>query len=210
MPPSEFPGNDPKNVWQNQATEPFSASLDELRRKAKHWQARARLKTLFSIILGLALSSAFATIAITGRDIIPRLGAALLSLWSIYFAYQARRWLWPDRLEPHASASASLQFYRRELEKRRDYNKHLWRRAGLTFCFVGLALMVVPGVIKAFPTPRLLVNFAPFFVLLVAWFVLFFLMRKRQQGQLQHELDKQGQLQREIDELRALESDNSS
>lgn len=207
MPPSEFPGNDPRNIWQNQATEPFSASLDELRRKAKQWQTRARLKTLFSIILGVALSSAFARIAITGRDVIPRLGATLLSLWSIYFAYQARRWLWPDRLEPHASASASLQFYRRELERRRDYNKHLWRRAGLTFCFVGLALMVLPGVIKAFPTPRLLLNVVPFFVLLVAWFVAFFLMRKRQQGQLRLEIDKQAQLQREIDELRALERD---
>ena len=96
--PGELPSNDPRNVWQNQATEPFRASLDELRRKAKRWQTRARLKTFCSIILGLALSSAFARIAITGRDVIPRLGATLLSLWSIYFAYQARRWLWPDRL----------------------------------------------------------------------------------------------------------------
>jgi len=196
--PGELPSNDPRNVWQNQATEPFRASLDELRRKAKRWQTRARLKTFCSIILGLALSSAFARIAITGRDVIPRLGATLLSLWSIYFAYQARRWLWPDRLEPHASASASLQFYRRELERRRDYNKRLWRRAGLTFCFLGLALMVVPGLIKGFQVPRLLVNFVPFFVLLVAWGVMFFLMRKSQQGKLQ----------REIDELRAFESEN--
>ncbi len=200
MPPSEFPSNDPRDIWQNQATEPFRASVDELRRKAKRWQTRARDKTFFSIILGLALSSAVAIIAITGRDVIPRLGAALLSLWSVYFAYQAHRWLWPDRLEPHASASASLQFYRRELERRRDYNKHLWRRAGLTFCFLGLALMVVPGVIKGFHIPRLLVNFVPFFVLLIAWLVMFFLMRKRQQGELQ----------REIDELRAFESERPS
>jgi len=67
--------------------------------------------------------------------------------------------------------------------------------------------MVVPGVIKAFPNPRLLLNVVPFFVLLAFWFVAFFLMRKRQQGQLQHEIDKQAKLQREIDELRALESD---
>ena len=30
--PSELPGYDPRNIWQNQAKEPFSASLDELRR----------------------------------------------------------------------------------------------------------------------------------------------------------------------------------
>ena len=58
--------------------------------------------------------------------------------------------------------------------------------------------MVVPGLIKGFQVPRLLVNFVPFFVLLVAWGVMFFLMRKSQQGKLQ----------REIDELRAFESEN--
>src|SRR5579864_3422435 len=83
-----------------------------------------------------------------------------------------------------------------------EIHMHLWRRAGLTFCFVGLALMVLPVVIAALSNPRLLLNVVPFFVLLAIWFVAFFLMRKLQQGQLQHEIDKQGQLQREIDELR--------
>jgi len=65
----------------------------------------------------------------------------------------------------------------------------------LTFCFVGVALALIPELIPALKTPRLLLNAAPFFVLLVIWFVLFFFIRKRNRLRLQ----------REIDELHALE-----
>ena len=33
--PSEFPMNDPQNIWQNQPTEAFKMSADQLRDKAQ-------------------------------------------------------------------------------------------------------------------------------------------------------------------------------
>src|ERR1039458_3443638 len=42
--PSEFPMNDPRNIWQNQPTEPFKMSADELRRKAQQRQRKARFE----------------------------------------------------------------------------------------------------------------------------------------------------------------------
>jgi uncharacterized membrane protein YfcA len=89
----------------------------------------------------------------------------------------------------------SLDFYRSELERKRDYERHIWRRSGVPFCFAGLALAIIPELIPALQTPRLLLNAAPFFVLLAIWFVLFFFIRKRNRVKLQ----------REIDELDALE-----
>ena len=96
--------------------------------------------------------------------------------------------------------STSLEFYRSELERRRDYALHIWRRAGLTFCFLGAAMVVLPGLIKSLGSPRLLLNFAPLFALLAIWLAIFFPKRKR----------RLRKLQQEIDELRTFETEGRS
>ena len=52
--PNEFPSPDPQNIWQNQPTEQFIMSADQLRYKAQQLQRRARVKTIFSIIMLIA------------------------------------------------------------------------------------------------------------------------------------------------------------
>jgi uncharacterized membrane protein len=191
----EFPINDPQKIWQDQPTEAIKMSLDEIRRKVRKLQMKGRLAAVAWIVMGLALSVLFAHSAARPQEVVERIGLGMLSLWGLYGAYQGYRWIWPGTLAADAAMSASLGFYRKELERRHDYARHVWRRAGLTFCFAGLALVILPALIGALRTPRLLVNAVPFFVLLAVWLVVFFSMRKRQQGQLQ----------REIDELKALE-----
>jgi hypothetical protein len=195
--PSEFPMNDPRNIWQNQPTEAFKMSADELNRKAHQRQRRARFEAIYSIIIGLILCVFFARTIARTHEALSRMGLGLLSLWSIYFAYQAYKWIWPGRLGPDATASTTLHSYRSELEKRRDYGRHIWRRAGLTFCFLGVALFLAPGLIKSLEAPRLLVNAAPVFVLLVIWLAVFFPMRKRNQRKLQQEIQELRVFERE-------------
>jgi hypothetical protein len=193
--PSEFPMNDPQNIWKNQPTEPFTMSANELCRKAQQHESKARFETLYSIIVGLILFVFFAWRFVQPYEVVPRMGVGLLSLWGIYYAYQAYKWIWPGRLTPGAALNTTLQSYRSELEKRRDYGRHLWRRAGLTFCVLGVAMVIVPALIKSLDTPRLLLNTLPFFVLLAIWLAVFLRLRKRNRGKLQQE----------IEELRALE-----
>jgi hypothetical protein len=193
--PDEFPLKDPKTIWQDQPTEPIKMSLNEIRRKAKALQMKGRLKVLAAMVIGLFLCVAFARMAAVVEDVVPRIGWGMLSLWGLYGAYAAYRWIWPSRLAEDATLNTSLDFYRRELERRRDYERHIWRSSGLPFCFAGLALAIVPELIPALKTPRLLLNAVPFFGLLAVWFVLFFYLRKRNRLKLQ----------REIDELNALE-----
>ena len=76
--------------------------------------------------------------------------------------------------------------------------RQIWRRSGLAVAFLGLALVVAPGLIAVVKTPRLLPNAAPFLVLLAVWLVSFLVLRARNQQYLQ----------REIDELNALEREN--
>ena len=198
--PSEFPMNDPRNIWQNQPTEPFKMSADELRRKAQQRQRKARFEAIYSIIVGLILFAFFARVFVQPHEVVPRMGVGLLSFWGIYYAYQAYKWIWPGRLTPDATLNTTLQSYRSELEKRRDYGRHVWRRAGLTFGVLGVAMVIVPALIKSLDTPRLLLDLLPFFVLLAIWLAVFLRLRKRNRGKLQQE----------IEELRVFERENRS
>lgn len=187
--PSEFPINNPQNVWQHQPTEAYKMSVNELRHKAQQRHSRARFEALFQITIGLVLSAFFAWSFARAHQGFPRFGLGVLSLWGLFAAWQAYRWIWPDKLRPDETVNTSLQFYRNELEKRRDYSIHIWRRAGLTFCFLGLALIVVPEVIRAIAAPRLLLNVMPVLVLATIWVAVFIPRRKRNLRKLQQEID---------------------
>jgi uncharacterized membrane protein YfcA len=187
--PDEFPHEDPKQIWQNQPTEAMQMSLEEIRRKAHQFHNKARLKALTGIVIGIALCGVFAGTSAKAQYMLLRIGWGVLSLWGIYGAYQAYKWIWPSGLAEDATLGTSLDFYRRELERRRDYGRHIWRRSGLWLCFVGLAFVVLPALIAALKAPRLLLNAIPFFVLLAGWFVVFFTIRKRERTNLQREID---------------------
>ena len=199
--PSEFPMNNPQAIWQNQPTERFKMKAEELRHNARRRQTFYRLKAVLGIIGGLILFALFAHTFLGVRDrVVVRLGFGVLSLWSLYFVYQTYRWIWPGRPAPDTSISATVESYRSELEKRRDYAQHIWRRSGLTFCFLGLGLVVIPGLMDALRQPTLLVSFAPLFALLVTWLAAFLLIRRRNRQKIQ----------REIEELSAFAGDEQS
>ena len=173
-------------------------SADQLGRKARERQDRARRKAISSITLALILFAVFAWDSVRAGALAPRIGFAVLSLWSLYFGYQAYKWIWPRQLATDAPLDTTLQSYRSELEKRRDYLRHIWRWAGLTICFLGVAMVVAPELIRSLNDPRRLLNVAPILVLLSIWLAVFIHTRKRGQRKLQLE----------IEELRAFETRN--
>jgi hypothetical protein len=194
--PSEFPMNDPRNIWKNQPTEAFKMSADGLRRKAQQRERKSRFEGAYSIIIGLILFVFFACIfARVHNEVVPRIGFGVLSLWSIYFAYQRSKWFRHGRLAPDATLNTTLQSYRSELENYRDYLRHVWRK--LLPVFLGMALVIVPALIKSLDAPRLLVNLVPFFVLLAIWCSIFFPRRKRNQRKLQQEIEELPVFERE-------------
>ena len=197
---NEFQTPDPQSIWQNQPTEPFIMSADQLRYKAAQLQRKARFKTALSIILGIALFIFFGKQTLAGGDLVPRLGLGLITGWCLFFVYQAYHWTWPNALAQDATLSTTLHSYRTQLERRSDYARHIWRRAGLPFCFLGLALFALPGIIQSLNHPALLINFAPLISLLAIWLVAFYLIRRSDRRKLT----------KEIEELRAFEKANAS
>jgi hypothetical protein len=198
--PNEFPSPDPQNIWQNQPTEQFIMSADQLRYKGQQLQRRARVKTIFSIIMGIALFIFFGRQTFLAGYSVPGIGLGLISLWGIYFAYQAYHWTWPKRVAQDATLDTTLRSYKSGLEQQGYYARNIWLRTGLPFCFLGLALVVVPGLIKSFSKPGLFVNFVPLFGLLASWFVGFYFIRRRDRRKLAQE----------IEEVRAFEGANRS
>src|ERR1035437_7710439 len=120
--PSEFPMNDPRKIWKNQTTEAFKMSADELHRKSQQRQRKARFVALYSIISGLILFVFFAwTFARVQNEVVPRIGVGVMSLWGIYYAYQAYKWFWRERLTPGGGLKTQGPAYKNELGKRRDH-----------------------------------------------------------------------------------------
>jgi hypothetical protein len=184
--------DDLRNVWQNQPTEVRTMSAELMRYKAQQQYQRGRFQAQASIALGIALCALFAWSCARAQELITRIGWGLLSLWCLWFAYQVYRWIWPEELAENAPTGPSLEFYRRELERRTRFARHNWLRAGLPLCFLGLGLVVLPPLIRS---PRLTPNALPFFTLLIAWFVAYLYQSSRNRRKLQ----------REIEELRAFE-----
>jgi hypothetical protein len=196
--PSDFPMKDPQKIWQNQPTEPLKISASDLRRKALERQSKARFEALSTIIIGITLCVVFAWSFARAHEMLARMGWGLLSLCGIYAAYHAYKWIWPRNLPEEAPISTCLEFYRRELERRRDY-LHRWWRSGLPlFLLLGMAMAGVgTGARNAPPHP--LLNALPFLLVLAIWAVAFLFMRKK--------LGREN-LQQEIEELRAFEREN--
>lgn len=199
--PNDF---NPQKIWQEQPAEKNKMSLEDIHRKMQQLERKDRLTALISIVMGTGLCIFFAYIGASGHmgahggDALPRIGCAVLSLWSLYEAWHGYKWLWPRSSELAVTWSASLQFYIRELEKRRDYQLHVWQRAGLTWCFVGVGLLIFSSLSRVIHDRHYGWNAAPFIILTALWFPIFFRSRKR----------KLMKLEQEIDTLKGLETEN--
>src|SRR5580704_9936294 len=85
--PSEFPMNDPQNIWQNQPTEAFKMSADQLRDKAEKRRSRARFLVLCSIVISVIMLAIFAPEIVTAPESFSPVVLGPLSLWSIRIGF---------------------------------------------------------------------------------------------------------------------------
>jgi len=207
---TEFPKNDLQNVWQNQPTEVCKMSADQLRRKAQQLDRKARTAVFVSVAVAILLFLYFAWAVISFPATFQRfqlgpfaswtarLGFGLLTLWSIYSGYKAYKVLWPHSAASDSDLKTTLQSYKQELEKRRDYSANIWLRSGLIFCFIGIAMVVLPLMMREISTPlRMLANVGPILALLILWLAIFIPQRRRRQRKLAQEIDQLRAFERE-------------
>jgi hypothetical protein len=180
---------DPGSVWRDQPEETVKVNLEQFaNRRTRELYSSTRAEILMSIVAGvlfvIVLGWRFARI----HDRVPPLGEiggiaviawALISLY--WFRDRIRRA--PDK---DAIAATGLEYYRKELQRRRDHLRNEWLWHGPLFLACAVFAAIVAG--KAFPGMDRLENALPLFVLLAAWTGFGVWRRRREASDVQREL----------------------
>jgi len=187
-----------KALWRAQSTEVPAMSVSYVRHRTSELHRTFRIRNWLeqgSTIL--ALAACLFVILVTQHPWV-RSGATLLLIGGAYAMFQWRRRTASLSTEPSQSSVASIAFYKRELELKRDIHSTLWR---------WYLLPLAPGAITILswnffgdsPTKGTL---APWGVLgmLVGWIVFSVI----------YERHKATQCQREIDALSGMETDTGN
>ena len=197
--PDKLPLNDLQSIWLNQPTEPLKMSSDTFLERARQRQSRSRFEARLSMSVGLACALFFAWTYTQTHGTLAQMGWGLLSLWGIYAAFHAYKWIRPKSQPQSAAVSTCLEFYRGELERRRDHLQHRWWRSRLPVCILGM-IMVIQGTGARNASPNPFMNAIPFLGVLLLWAIAFFFVKKK--------LGREN-LQQEIEELRAFERERT-
>jgi hypothetical protein len=194
-------GNDPRAVWQNQPTEPSAMTLEKIRKKTQELHAKTR-RELIKSIAGPLIVVAICGFGIRLPDPVLRAILAFAIAWSLTGQYFLNRGMWSATLPGDAALRTGLESYRREVERRRFLFSRimLWHFGPVVFAIAILVVVIANLGIgnRGMLLKEALFNMSPFLTLIVIWIAAVFVIRMRQQRELQ----------REIDELREIEKVN--
>lgn len=136
-----------------------------------------------------------AVVIATSSDVWLQVGITLLLLGIVYSLVQWRRRVAAHRPQASDAASAGIVFYRRELERKRDIHRTLWR---------WYLLPMLPGAAVVLPWnffghPELKGTLIPWFALatVVVWITIFLLYERAKAAQCQREIDALASLEKE-------------
>jgi hypothetical protein len=111
--------SDPRNVWQSLSTKGAVMSAVEVRAKVQKMEAELRRDTTIAVGIAVAVTLAGGAALFQAHEPAARifLSIAILLIWIGAWRTAARR-----RVRSSEAHSASgLEFYRHELQRRRDY-----------------------------------------------------------------------------------------
>jgi hypothetical protein len=193
----ELPGDDLQRVWQNQPTETPAMTSRLLESKARALRAKTRRQ-----LLGTAagpLASAFLYVFAIKEfpslaNILHPLYIAAL-VWSVGGLYFVGRGMWSTTMPADAGLTTGLEFCREEIDRRR----RLVRR--LLFWSLGPILLAIATFILALALivtrdRGIFPNGLPFLALVVVWIFAYFVLRLREQRELERELEELNQIER--------------
>ena len=188
--PDEPRLHDPGSVWRNQPVEKVEINLNRfVARRSRELQTKTRAEILLAIAATLFFVAVFTWRLPVAENRASQVGFVLALAWILISAYWFRHRIW-RRAGPQADtvASASLDYYRRELQRRRDHLRNAWLWYGPLLLACILTAVSLGG--KALNRPGGLWNVAPFALSLVVWVVLGWVIRRRQVREMQDEIDE--------------------
>ncbi len=180
-------------VWRNQPEEKFAVNMQKLvNRRTQELHASTRSEIIVSVSAALFFMAMLAWRFGFAQDRLQQVGLFLLAAWVLVSLYWFRDRIWRQNPPMDAVAATGLEYYRRELEQRRDHlrSEWLWHGPLLLACMI----LVVTFVGKVSPGAERLRNVLPLVILLGVWTGAGIRRRRHQAKELQREIDEIDQL----------------
>jgi len=117
--------HDPQRLWQEQKEETMTITLEDLQHRAMRFERRVHWRNVREYTAGAAVIAALApqVARFHGWHLAP---PVLLILGTLYVLFQLHRRGSARGLPSDAGITASLEFYRREIERQRDALRGIW------------------------------------------------------------------------------------
>lgn len=179
---------DPGSVWRNQPTERLEVNLQHfVNRRAQELYSKTRSEIIMSIAGVIVFIATVSWRFHSAQNWFQQVGFALVIAWVLISAYRFRDRIWRASPGEDAIARPGLEYYRKELERRRDHLKTMWLWYGpvLLACLIFVATLV--GMAISFDR---LLKVLPFLSLLVVWLAMGSRIRQRQVKAIQQEIEE--------------------
>ena len=181
---------DPGAIWRDQPEEQLAMNLEQIvNRRTEELHSSTRSEILMSMGAALLFVGVVAWRFAPAHDRLLELGFATVIAWVAISLYRFRhRIRQGDRSRPDTAAATGLEYYRKELERRRDHLRNAWLWHGPLFLACMILLAVLMG--KAYQGFERLRSVLPLVVLLAVWTGFGLTRRLRQARELQREIDE--------------------
>ena len=145
---NESSPNDTRNVWQNQKREGIPMSAEEIHRKVVRFERKVfweNALNYFVILAGVAFVCLFFIRYGVPTDVLRRLGGGMTVAAMLYMVWQTHKRSPFRRVPAEIGLVSCLEFHRKDLERRRDLYRGVWRWClgptipGVVVLIVGLA-----------------------------------------------------------------------
>lgn len=186
--------DDPKKLWQNQPREETTLALKLIQQRAQELHARTR-RELFGNIAMIPLVAAIAWFGfLQTHDLGFRSIFVASVVWAVVGQYLLHRGMWSARAPERPALMTGLEFYRREIDRRRNLlRRFLQWTLGPVILSLGTLILLLTGMARSVGKPGAVI---PFTTLAVIWLVLVFVLRSHDQRALKQEIDQLNEIEK--------------
>jgi hypothetical protein len=179
--------NDPKKLWQNQPREETTMTLKMIHKNAEKLRAR-NPRELFGNIATIPLAIAISWFGFLHTHDLEFRSVFVASVaWAVLGQYLVHRGMWSATPSERSALMTGLEFYRHEIDRRRNLLGRFlqWALGPVVLC-MGALILLLTGMARSVGKPGAAL---PFTTLGVIWLIAVFVLRSRHQRELRQEID---------------------
>src|SRR5579859_3476392 len=125
--PEQAGGRDVGTIWREQPEEELAVNLEQiLNRRTEELSSSTRSEIVMSMGAALLFVGVMVWRFAPTYERLQEVGFGAIIAWVVTSLYLFRRRIWRRPPRPDAAAATCLEYYRQELERRRDHLRNAW------------------------------------------------------------------------------------